>query len=345
MKNFFVLSIVAVGLSGCGGGATLPTAPDALFKGISSEENTERKLISDFNQEDRMLIYLSQGNYSCGDPTSQLLQQYKEIKNPDQFVRKEFEEGAWTSSIQLIHYYYDTLNQIKNSDKVDDETIDNLSGALASVASYAPQTAAFSGVVKPVAAVMKDFRDYITDRQFVEFARRMNFPLTIAVAYLEKPQVLEYFSRAQRAFSVWDSCARETLAYLLDLGDENFESKYGPSQSKSVNHPHLTPPTARELQEARLAYIAQRSSYDLNIDFKKILDDILVQNKRLIQSGSKLSISGFLSAAGDFCSAAGAISKAAGIGASCSSPAASKDAKTGDAKAPAGAAAAKPSNI
>jgi hypothetical protein len=319
----FAAAIAALSFAACANDPSklLPSAPTSLAAAFSQQQALTATLISEYQKEDEILRFLSRDNYSCGDPRAAQTRKYRRIKNPKEFVAAVYSAQSWKASVDLIQNYAATLKAVVDREASAESAIDMLTGSVKEVAAIVPPAAPYASAAPVVSVALKDIRRFAANAELQSLAKRMREPLAASVAYLEDPSVLKSLAAPeQEAFSMWDSCAREKLGFMLDISDPAFAAKSGPSRSStSPWRPELAPPTALELGQSYADYLAQREKFTPSLDFKKMLDDVVVQNDKLASKASEVSIAKIVQTGQDICSAANAISAAGGGQVSCKS--------------------------
>jgi hypothetical protein len=279
MKRFVMSAFAACAVSGCSGldpSKLLPSAASAFQTSIGNRTAMEGRLVTAWRDENRSLLYLSAGDYSCGDPKSALAKLYATSKDPGTLISEQHVNKYWTSSFNYVGAYVKLLKEIAAGAAADQAKIKEAVALGSLAAKYVPDISATAAAsaLSALGTIASDARGVFGVLEINQAARDAKRPLEIAVGHLKKyyPQFAKF---EQEAYNAWDECANEKLLFIRDqpLGKI-------PTYRKS----YFTVATGTDLDAAHAQYLAQRQTFILDGSVKSIektLDQILLENDRL----------------------------------------------------------------
>jgi hypothetical protein len=276
-KGFVVLSCVMLSTSGCAGldpSKLIPSAVSQFQTAIGSVTTMETKLVAAWQSENRSLQYISRKDYNCGDPRTAL---YKKLasENPTKLATEQQVNKYWTQSLNYLTSYIKLLTAISTRAQNDAATIKQIVSIGTTAAGYIPSMpSGAASALSALGTVATDVSNLYAIDQIRAAAQNAQAPLATAVKYLKK-YYPAFLGNEQVLFDAWDECVNEKLLFIRDepLG-----------KVKGYNGVYFATANGLDLDNAYVAYIAQRESFMLNGAAKSInasLDQILSQNASL----------------------------------------------------------------
>jgi hypothetical protein len=235
----------------------------------------EGKLITAWQEENQSLLYLSAGDYSCGDPNSTLYKKYASSKNPATLVTQDQVNKYWTASLNYLTAYIKLLSTISSGAQTDQATIKSIVSLGQVAAGYIPGLpSGASSALSALGTLASDLTGAIAVGQISAAARKAQPSLTTAVNYLIK-YYPSFLQNEQTAFNAWDECANEKLLFIRDqpLG-----------KIKSYQGKYFVAATGFDLDSAYATYVGQKQTFMLDATAQSMtqtLKQILTQNENL----------------------------------------------------------------
>jgi hypothetical protein len=225
----------------------IPTTPSAAYDILGQTRDYEAKLVAALNAENQVLLHLSGGHYSCGDPRDPIIRRYTGHRDTDEWIKQRFDgDKVWRIAYELLEQYKKALTEINESASKDAANVKGLAdlATALSTASSAPVTP-FIAPIANLATLAARARRHLEVR---ELAATMQPLLEDAI-----PKLLREFPTLNREhqdiFRAWDNCSRERLRYTRDIATTGI-----------ANHRAMVAPsTGVEQTNAYFAYLAKRS--------------------------------------------------------------------------------------
>jgi hypothetical protein len=248
----------------------VPTAVLQVQTAVGAETALEAQLIDAFRRENESLLFLSHGQYSCGDPNSPLLKKYLSTKDVSAIINSEQLNAYWTKSLKYLDSYVALLDAIINTSKASASEINAYVALGSSAAATIPNMAGAGPALTALGNIAVETSTAIAAERLALAARKAEAPLETAVGYLTK-YYPAFHGRELDAFNAWDQCAHEKLLFMRD----------NPTGSVGKLHPYFTESTGIELDNAYNAYLAQRQQFLGVPPITDALKQIVAQNKAL----------------------------------------------------------------
>lgn len=259
-------------VSGCSADFKDFAEPGKVFgTTLASNQSLERDAWLSLQDENRLLLFLSSGGYSCGDPNYRPLQQ--KLKDTDILasVEKRYKSNpSFAYSLKLITEYAQLLENIDAGRKSSEETLQAVAALVSSGAATVPGAGPYVPLVKPATAVIERVR-FLAVTGAVEALAQASAPKLDEAALWLADAFDELQAAQNETFHLWDSCARERLIFIRDAPRgkvDKFSAQF--SQASGI-----------ELADAYLAYREKRRKLSGAADLRRTLDKLLAYNQKL----------------------------------------------------------------
>ncbi|HTO30250.1 MAG TPA: hypothetical protein VL202_03575, partial [Pararhizobium sp.] len=130
-------------------------------------------MITDIQDADRRLLFLSAGEYSCGDPQDTRLKELVRSEFPDTYVNKHY-NTAWNESIAFISTYADFLDNFAKTNAASQAKLTAVNEAADSLAAIIPAAAPLATLAKPAVTTAGAFQGAVAAAQVRNEAARLS---------------------------------------------------------------------------------------------------------------------------------------------------------------------------
>lgn len=282
--------LITAALGGCSP-FVAPSAVSDFASELKTDQDRQRDLLVAFRRENASLLYISGGQYSCGDPSSKKIQNALS-ENPDH-VLDESSDPKLSKDLHFIETYAGELDALAKREERVQQTLSAISEAARGVSTFVPQA---SGAAT-AASLARVISGAAVQVQIQQIARRYQSDLNGAVEGLRLSLAKSLVVGYRSAFDLWNDCAMEKLAYIREVHLTGKQRGLLPAFFKAYG----AQPTSFEMDQAYNAYLDKRDQYlSLTPDLDQKLRAIVTANERL--------------AKGDFEDAAGAPSDTRAVG-------------------------------
>ena len=265
-------------------------AADALNKGIAKEQSAEVAMLTEFQDDDAKLRFLSAGGYSCGDPRDKRVHDALAKRNLAESVAERYRlDAIWSKNLAVITDYATFVQSVLDANKAAHATVQSATTAAkggAQLGGFLPPLAAIATLADPAGAVLGTGLDAASVAKLQAKARAMAKPLETAVSNLEAEYPI-VTAGGRTAFALWNACAREKLIFIRDVPFgrvPHYDARIGPSSGV-------------ELDQAYQAYLDKRRLYAASSEVLKLLKDINTANTDLISKTTAASAEKLVEAA------------------------------------------------
>lgn len=280
-------AIVCALLAGCTFDADkiTPEGIGAFGTALSNFQTLELALITEYQNEDRLLRYLSGGEYSCGDPRRPPKASERYIKNAPSYIEEKYK--ALSVSTKVVAEYKTLLKEIVDDNKGTRETITALQGAVTQLGKLAPGGPGYAVLSDPVGALLLQLTTSASAAAVQRLAINMQPKLSDAAKYL-RDHFPNFEGQLQDTFEAWDSCVLERLYFTRDIPRglvRGYEHKDYFGASSGV-----------ELTAAYQAYKAKRAEFRKIPEVRAALDALIRENDALAKDGLKTTAASVINA-------------------------------------------------
>ena len=256
MTKPILCSILLLTLCGCASIDQSTNAVDGFGATLSGTRDKETKLINSAKDNDEALRFLSKDSKFCIDAASTFSAPAQKIlKAENDRISKKVK-----TAMAFMDNYNTALGQIVEGNDKFKDTLGKITPGVASL----PIVSAYSSLIKAGGEGAVLGSDTVSAQLIQHVANEMNSKLNDAVKTL-KGNITELTGGELAAFEKWDECERVSLIYMRDRSPDNVVSS-----------------TSVQLRNSYLSYLAQREINIQNPNVVAALDDILAQNKNII---------------------------------------------------------------
>lgn len=274
------------------------SASEALRAAIAADVDLEEDLLKDVAYKGAQLAFVSVGTYTCGDPKDPYTRRALRIPMTPTQIRMAEERWdkkqedvekklrAQIAALDVILAYGDNLATVTKAFADTRATIGKFKAALTAFRPFAdPQTLLYFAAVENGADLVSLGVSVVQDGTIIAIARNAQKVLDDAFEKLTVDGSFTTMSRDElRAYGLWESCARERLAWLRgnfppvnwsEVSQKNaglVRARIGGMDRSSVLH------FASEYQ----AYLTQREGFiGRRPNYSKLVGNIIKANKAI----------------------------------------------------------------
>lgn len=294
IKTVFAALSAGVALAACvAPSPELGKLTDPLTTGDANNKSLEVQAYLAFQDEDRLLRFLSRGTYSCGDPRLAAIRAHAKSTDPIKDVKTRYEKNPdYVSAMDTLTKYQGKLTSIVERTKNGGATLSSGATLLEALAALGDNTSIPGGAIGALATVAERFRIAELRAELIKAANDATPKLKAAAIQLQRAYEQLEIDRNQ-TYRIWDECARERLIFIRDapLGkvpgyDAYFE------QSSGI-----------ELANSYSEYRAKRRLLAATTDLREALKTIITANEKLAMGEGAIALKELLDASAELAKA------------------------------------------
>lgn len=272
---YWKISPVAFFLCGCQ--LTISDDPGSSASAVSAQIGTlkqyEITMAAEWRKEDRILQFISRGEYSCGYPDSPEVREIVDVKKKTKQIEDRY--NLIKGSIDVINDYAKALKSTQDGVKKHEKDIKILAASV-KLFSRLPGAPNADALVAAGQAIALSANAAAASISIATLANVMQEPLESSAIAI-KAWYPAQNDAAGRLFNQWDSCALEKLYYIRDVSNGLIKGDY---------ESYISRATGTELDVAFQQYLEKREKFRRPGAIDKKLEAMLEQNRQLIESGS-----------------------------------------------------------
>jgi hypothetical protein len=248
--------------------------------GAAGNQSLEVQAFNAFQDEDRMLRFLSRGAYSCGDPRLAVIRAHTDAKDPMKDVDARYRANSdYASAIKAIADYQADLTALIERSKDASATVGSAFSFGQAIAALGDDTANAGGLIGSIGTIAQRARVAQLRGELMRIAINARPKLKDASEKLERAYEQLEIERS-KTYRIWDDCARERLIFIRDapLGKvRGYEAYF--NQSSGI-----------ELANSYSEYRAKRRVLAATTDLKALLKKIVTANEDLANGAGAISL-------------------------------------------------------
>lgn len=275
------LSIFAAVLGGCWNTNEDTTSFTGSFATmIGANQALEVEAYVALRDEDRLLRFLSRGEYSCGDPKSVELRRSLDSKDPLADVVARYNRNSdYQAALKYINDYEKLLKDISDDNTESAQLVASITNFLTSASLLADTTSVASAAIKATGPAAERLRAFAMSKHLEQVARLADPKLKIASEQLGRAYADLQLARTP-VYKLWEQCARERLIFIRDapLGNvKGFEAYF--AQTSGI-----------ELSNSYLSYRAKQRQLSSATDPRAALKKLMEANKQIINGAANIAL-------------------------------------------------------
>ncbi len=253
---------------------------DPLTTADTNNRTLEVQAYLAFQDEDRLLRFLSRGTYSCGDPRLAAIRAHANATDPIKDVKTRYEKNPhYVSAMGTIRNYQERLSSIVDQTKSGGGTLNSAATFAEAAAALGDNTSIVGGAIGAFATAAERLRIAGLRAELTKVAIEYAPKLKSAAVHLQRAYEQLEIDRNQ-TYRLWDACARERLLFIRDapLGKVPGYGAYF-EQSSGI-----------ELANSFSDYRAKRRLLAATTDLRQLLRTIITANEQLANGESAVGL-------------------------------------------------------